>query len=137
MDDVKPRRMGYDLPLGRHPAAVRQRLEALERLLERSFSVPGTRIPVGLDSVVGLVPVVGDVVTAAMGAYFVWEGRNLGMSRWQLARMGGNIAVDTAIGAVPFVGDAFDLAFRSNTKNLRILRRHLDKHHPETRILEG
>lgn len=131
------RRMGLDLPVGNDPAAIRRRVELLERLLERSFTIPGTRIPVGLDSVIGLVPVVGDLVTATMGAYIVWEARNLGLSKWQLWRMGGNIAMDTAIGAIPLVGDAFDFAFRSNTKNLRILRRHLDKRHPETRVIEG
>lgn len=129
--------MGLDLPVGNDPAAIRRRVELLERLLERSFTIPGTRIPVGLDSVIGLVPVVGDLVTATMGAYIVWEARNLGLSKWQLWRMGGNIAMDTAIGAIPLVGDAFDLAFRSNTKNLRILRGHLDKRHPETRVIEG
>ena len=136
MDD-KTRRLGFDLPVGNSPAMVRRRVELLERLLERGFTVPGTRVPVGLDAVIGLVPVVGDLVTATMGAYIVWEGRNLGLSKWQLWRMGGNLALDTAIGAVPLLGDAFDLAFRSNSKNLRILRRHLDKHHPETRVIDG
>jgi hypothetical protein len=67
----------------------------------------------------------------------VWEARNLGMSKWQLIRMTANIAVDTAIGAIPFVGDAFDLVWRSNSKNLRIIKKHLDKHHPATRIIEA
>lgn len=133
----RPRRMEWELPIGSDPAAVRRRVDLLERALERSMTLPGTKVPVGLDSVVGLVPVVGDVVTAAMGAYIVWEGRNLGLSKWQLWRMGGNVVVDTAIGAVPFVGDVFDFVFRSNSRNLRILRRHLDKHYPETRIVEG
>jgi hypothetical protein len=66
-----------------------------------------------------------------------WEARNLGMSRWQLARMGANVLFDTAIGAIPLVGDVADLAFRSNTKNLRIILRHIDKHHPEARVIEG
>jgi hypothetical protein len=91
----------------------------------------------GLDSVIGLVPVLGDLVTTFMGAYMVWEARNLGMSKWQLIRMSANVAVDTAIGAIPFVGDAFDLVWRSNSKNLRIIKKHLDKHHPATRIIEG
>jgi len=81
--------------------------------------------------------VLGDVVTAAMGAYMVWEARNLGMSKWQLIRMTANVGVDTALGAIPLVGDAFDLVFRSNSKNLRIIKKHLDKHHPGTRIIEG
>ena len=125
------------LPVGRDPAAVRRRIETMEGLLERAFHLPGTKYRIGLDSVVGLVPVVGDVVTAAMGAWLIWEAKNLGMSRLHLARMAGNVAVDTALGAIPVVGDAFDLVFRSNTRNLRIVRRWLDKHHPETRLIEG
>jgi hypothetical protein len=108
----------------------------MERLLERSFVLPGINRPVGLDAVVGLVPVVGDIATAAMGAYIVWEGRNLGMSKWQLMRMAGNVAFDTAVGAVPVAGDLFDFLFKSNTRNLRIIRKHLDKHHPQTRIID-
>jgi hypothetical protein len=72
-----------------------------------------------------------------MGAYMVWEARNLGMSKWQLIRMTANVGIDTAIGAIPIVGDAFDLVWRSNTKNLRIIKKHLDKHHPGARIIEG
>ena len=119
-----------DLPLGRDPVAVRRRIEAMEQLLERSFVIPGINRPVGLDAVVGLVPVVGDIVTAAMGAYIVWEASNLGMPKWKLWRMGGNVLLDSAVGAIPVAGDVFDFLFRSNTRNLRIVRRHLDKHHP-------
>jgi hypothetical protein len=129
--------LGLDLPLGTAPADVRRRMEAMERLLERSFTVPGTRIPVGLDSLIGLVPVVGDAVAAALGAYLLWEARNLGVPKWKLWRMAGNIAFDTALGAVPVAGDLFDFAFRSNSRNLRLVKRHLDKHHPETRVIEG
>ncbi|HWH17903.1 MAG TPA: DUF4112 domain-containing protein [Allosphingosinicella sp.] len=125
------------LPIGRDPASVRRRLEAMEMVLERALVVPGTRYRIGLDAIVGLVPVVGDLITASMGAWLVWEARNLGMSKFQLFRMGGNVALDTAVGAIPFVGDAFDFLFRSNSKNLRILKRYLDKHHPETMIVEG
>lgn len=130
-------RMASQLPLGRDAASVRRRLEAMEQVLERAFMLPGINRPIGLDSIVGLIPVVGDVVTASMGAWLIWEARNLGMSKFQLARMAGNVGVDTAIGAIPFVGDLFDFAFRSNTRNLRIIKRYLDKHHPETGIVEG
>ena len=127
-----------DLPgMGNDPHSVRARVEALEKLLERAFLIPGTKIPFGLDSVIGLVPVLGDVVTAVMGGYMVWEARNLGMSKWQLIRMTANVGIDTAIGAIPLVGDAFDLFWRSNSKNLRIIKKHLDRHHPATRIIEG
>jgi len=124
----RPRPM--PLPTGNDPASVRQRVEAMERLLERSFTIPGINRHVGLDAVVGLVPVLGDLVAAAMGAYLIWEARNLGLSKWKLYRMAGNVAFDTAVGAIPLVGDAFDVLFRSNTRNLRMIRRHLDKHHP-------
>jgi hypothetical protein len=130
--------MAKSLPaMGRDPQSVRQRVEALELLLERSFHLPGTKIPVGLDSIIGLVPVLGDVVTAAMGAYMVWEARNLGMSKFQLVRMAANVGVDTALGAIPLAGDVFDFMWRSNSKNLRIIKKHLDKHHPGTRVIEG
>ena len=130
--------MGFELPaLGSDAAAVRQRVEAMEKLLERSLSIPGTRIPIGLDALAGLIPVVGDLITAAMGAWIVWEGKNLGMPKWQLWRMAANVGFDTAVGAVPVVGDLFDFAFRSNSKNLRIIKRHLDRHHPATRVIEG
>lgn len=121
----------------RHPAAVRQRVELLEQLLERSFTVPGIKMPVGLDAIIGLVPVIGDLVTTLMGSYLLWEARNLGMSKWALTRMAANIGVDTAIGAIPLAGDAFDFFWRSNTKNLRIIKKHLDRHHPETRIIDA
>jgi Domain of unknown function (DUF4112) len=130
--------MAKSLPaLNKEPHAVRQRVEALEQLLERRLHIPGTKIPVGLDSIIGLVPVLGDVVTAAMGAYMVWEARNLGMSKFQLMRMAANVGIDTALGAIPVAGDAFDLLWRSNSKNLRIIKKHLDKHHPGTRVIEG
>jgi len=133
----RPRPIGISVPTGSDPLSVRQRVEALEVLLERSFRIPGINYPVGLDAVVGLVPVLGDLVTTVMGAYLVWEARNLGMPKWKLWRMAGNVVFDTAIGAVPVVGDAADFLFRSNTRNLRIVKKHLDKHHPSTRVIEG
>ncbi|ALE18018.1 hypothetical protein AMC99_02747 [Altererythrobacter epoxidivorans] len=133
----RPQVMGVSMPTGTDPQSVRQRLEAMEMLLERSFRIPGVNYPIGLDAIVGLVPVLGDIVTTAMGAYLVWEARNLGLPKWKLWRMGANVAFDTAIGIVPVVGDAADLLFRSNTRNLRIVKKHLDRHHPETRVIEG
>lgn len=123
--------------MGRDPASVRTRIEAMETLLEGIFTIPGTRRRVGLDSIIGLIPVVGDIATAAMGAWIVWEARNLGMSKFQLARMTLNLGVDTALGAIPFAGDAFDFVFKSNSRNLRIIRKHLDRHHPASVIIDG
>lgn len=131
-------RIVRDMPgFGRDPASVRKRIETMEALLEGLFVVPGTNRRVGLDTLVGLIPVVGDFATAAMGAWIVWEARNLGMSKWQLTRMAANVGFDTLIGAIPFAGDIFDFFYKSNTKNLRIIRKHLDRHHPSTVIVEG
>jgi hypothetical protein len=125
------------LPIGRDAASVRRRVEAMEHLLERAFVIPGTSRRIGLDVVLDVVPVAGDIVAAAMGAWIVWEARNLGMSKWQLARMGGNVGVDFLLGAIPWVGAIPDFFFRSNTRNVRIVKKWLDKHHPATGVIEG
>jgi len=131
------RRMAAELPLGRDAASVRRRIELLERVLERAFVVPGLNRPVGLDALAGLVPVAGDVLAAGLGLYLVWEARNLGMSKWQLARMTARVGFDTLVGAVPIAGDLFDFLYSSNSRNLKTIRKHLDRHHPQTAIIEG
>lgn len=137
MDRPTPLPAGPRLSLGTDPAAVRARITALEKLLERTFVIPGINQPVGLDFIVGLVPVVGDLIAATMGSWMVWEARNLGMSKLQMTRMAANVGFDTLLGAVPLVGDAADFFFRSNTRNLRIIRKHLDRHHPATAVIDG
>jgi hypothetical protein len=122
--------------LGTDPQSVRQRVEAMERILERMFVIPGINRPVGLDVILDLVPVVGSTAAAAIGAYLAWEARNLGMSKWQLTRRGGNIGVDWLLGLIPWVGAIPDFFFRSNTRNLKIIKRHLDKHHAGTATIE-
>jgi len=129
--------MGFEFPTGDDPASIRQRIEALELVLERSFRIPGINVPVGLDSIIGLVPVLGDIITAGMGAYIVWEANNLGLPKWKLARMAGNVAFDSLLGSVPVAGDAFDLFFRSNSRNLRIIKKHLDRHHPAQKVIDA
>ncbi len=129
--------LGNIIPTGRDPASVRKRIESLEHLMEGLFTIPGTRQRVGLDVILDILPVGGDVVGAAIGAYMVWEARNLGMSKSQIARMFGNVGVDFALGLIPVVGAIPDLLFRSNTRNLKIIRKHLDKHHPSTAVIDG
>lgn len=124
------------LSLRRDPAAIRQRIEMMERLLEGMFVIPGINRRVGLDAILGLVPVFGDIAAAGLGAWLVWEARNLGMSRWQLARMSGRVGLDTLIGAIPVVGDVADFLYRSNSANLKTIKRHLDRHHPSTVTLD-
>jgi hypothetical protein len=125
------------LPIGRDRAAVVRRIEAMERVLEHLFVIPGINRPVGLDVILDLVPVVGDVVGTVLGAWIVWEARNLGMSKWHIARMAGNVGIDTLLGAIPVIGAIPDFFFRSNSMNLRIIRRWLDKNHPEIGVIEG
>jgi len=123
--------------IGTDAQSVRQRVEAMEQLLERLVVIPGIKRPVGLDVILDVVPVVGDIAAAALGAYIVWEAKNLGMSKWQISRMAGNVGVDWLLGLIPFVGAIPDFFFRSNTRNLRIIKRHLDKHHPGTRTVQA
>ena len=105
--------------------AALNRLKSLEYLLDRQFSIGG--IQFGIDGVVGLVPVVGDIVTGALGLYVISEARRIGVSRWTMARMYTNWGLDVTVGAVPIIGDLFDLAFKSNTKNVKLLIEELEK----------
>ena len=118
--------------LSSDPQSVRTRVEALERAMENLIQIPGLNRGVGLDVLLDFVPVVGPTAAAALGAYLAWEARNLGMPKSAVARMAGNIGVDWLLGMIPFVGAVPDFFFRSNTRNLRIIKRHLDKHHPGT-----
>jgi hypothetical protein len=123
--------------LGSDPQSVRARVEAMERLLERAFTIPGTNRKIGLDVILDLVPVAGSTAAALMGAYMAWEARNLGMSKWQMSRIAGNIGVDWLLSLIPWVGAIPDFFFRSNTRNLRIIKRHLDKHHASTATIDA
>jgi hypothetical protein len=109
------------------PEASVARLEALARIMDGIFVIPGTNIRMGLDGFIGLVPVAGDVVSGLISSYLIWEAKQLGAPKWLIARMIGNMAMDTTIGAIPLLGDAFDVMFRANMKNMALLRRHLEK----------
>jgi hypothetical protein len=124
------------VPMGTDPQAVRARVEAMEKLLERMFVIPGINKPVGLDVILDLVPGIGDIAGAVLGAYIVWEAKNLGMSKWKIGRMAGNVGFDFLLGLIPWVGAIPDFFFRSNSMNLKMIKRHLDKHHPGTRTID-
>jgi Domain of unknown function (DUF4112) len=113
------------------------RLDALARLMDNAITVPGTNIRLGLDALIGLVPVAGDLVSNAISTYIVWEARKLGVSRLTVARMLANTAVDTIIGAIPIAGDVFDVAFRGNMRNLALLKAHIARNHARGPIIEG
>ena len=127
---------GLRVPLGSDPESIRRRVEGMERLLERLIVIPGIRRPVGLDVILDVVPIAGDVAAAALGSYMLWEAKNLGMSKWQMTRMAGNVGVDFLFGLIPWVGAIPDFFFRSNSRNLKIIKRHLDKKHPSGATIE-
>ena len=103
------------------------RLEALAKLMDGVFVLPGTNIRMGLDAIIGLVPVAGDMLAGLISTYLIWEARRLGAPRWLIARMIANTFLDTTLGAVPILGDAFDVMFRANMKNMALLRKHMEK----------
>ncbi|RTL51701.1 MAG: DUF4112 domain-containing protein [Bradyrhizobiaceae bacterium] len=103
------------------------RLDALAQLLDVAFVVPGTKVRYGIDGIIGLVPVVGDLITTAFSLWIVREARALGAPRHLVARMLGNVALDGVVGIVPFAGDAFDVMFRANMRNIRMFRRWREK----------
>jgi len=109
---------------------IRNRLQRIDRLtewLDASIPVPGIGIKVGWDTIIGLLPGVGDLATTAMSAWIINEARQLGVSRFTLAGMIANTSADALIGSVPLVGDLFDAAFKANVKNLKLLRASLSK----------
>ncbi|MFL6768601.1 MAG: DUF4112 domain-containing protein [Sphingomicrobium sp.] len=128
--------MRREVPLGTDPASVRRRVEAMEKILERMFVIPGINKPVGLDVILDIVPGIGTISAAALGSYIAWEARNLGLPKSKVARMAGNIGFDLLLGAIPWIGAIPDFFFRSNTRNIRIIKQHLDKHHPSTRTID-
>jgi hypothetical protein len=103
------------------------RLDAIAKLLDVAFVVPGTNIRYGIDGLIGLVPVIGDIITTAISLWLVGEARALGAPWHITARMLGNVAFDGVVGLVPVVGDAVDVMFRANIRNVRMLKRWLDK----------
>jgi hypothetical protein len=103
------------------------RLDALAKLLDIAFILPGTNIRYGIDGIIGLIPVIGDLITTAISLWLVREARALGAPWHVTARMLGNVALDGVVGMVPLAGDAFDVLFRANIRNVRLLRRWMDK----------
>jgi hypothetical protein len=100
------------------------RLDRLSRLLDIAFTVPGTNIRFGAEAVMRLVPGFGDAAASALSCLILYEAHRLGVSRRVMIRMAGNVAIEAAAGAVPVIGDLFDVAFRANRRNVRILREY-------------
>jgi len=102
-------------------------------LLDNSIPVPGTGRRFGIDALIGFVPVVGDLVSGGIGLFVVWRASRMGLPRIAVARMLANSAIDMIVGSVPLLGDAFDLWFKANTRNLGIMRRYLEQPDASTR----
>lgn len=122
----------------------RRRLERAERLaflLDNAIRIPGTRFRFGLDPLLGLIPGLGDALGALASAWIVVEAARFGAPRPVLVRMVYNIGIDSLIGAVPGIGDAFDFVWKSDAKNVALLRRHLEQpdvvHRASRRLLLG
>lgn len=101
-----------------------RRLSRISRLMDTAVGIPGTRLRFGADSVLGLVPVIGDGAGALVGLYIVNEARRLGVPQDILAKMIGNVAMDSVVGSVPLLGDLFDVYFKSHRRNVQIILDH-------------
>ena len=127
MSSTQFRTYGFDFARTQSRAERIARLDGLATLLDTAFFIPGTNIRFGIDAMIGLVPGIGDVITTAMSLYIVHEARQLGAPRHLIARMLANVALDGVVGAVPLLGDAFDVMWRANRRNMALLRNHLDR----------
>jgi hypothetical protein len=117
----------FDRAGGSSRAERMARLDKLATLMDAAIVIPGTNIRFGADAIVGLVPGIGDLVTAGISCLIILEARRMGAPNHLIARMIGNVAIDGLAGSVPIIGDLVDLAFRANMRNMRLLRRHFDQ----------
>lgn len=101
------------------------RLRRLARLLDASIRIPGTRWRIGVDALIGLVPVAGDAAGVLLSSYIIWQAARLGARRGLLARMALNVAIEGLLGMIPLAGDLFDAAWKANQRNVRLLEREL------------
>jgi hypothetical protein len=107
--------------------AAMERLDWIANLMDSALVIPGTNIRVGLDALIGLAPGIGDTVTTMISLWMVKEAHNLGAPKHVIMRMVGNVALDGLVGAVPILGDAFDVMFRANRRNMKLLREHFER----------
>lgn len=115
----------------RHPHLDRlDRLDDLARRLDAAFRIPGTRIRLGYDSIIGLIPGIGDAAALAPGAWIVLESHRMGAPRSVLARQVLNVGIDAVVGTIPVIGDVFDVGWKANRRNVALLRRHLERSLP-------
>jgi hypothetical protein len=115
---------------------TRVRLDALARFLDSAIRVPGINVRFGADALLNLLPGIGTLTSKGMSAYLIWEARRLGVPTRTLVRMASNVGLDFVISAVPIVNSVGDVFFRSNLRNMCVLREHLDWVHPVTNQIQ-
>lgn len=125
--------------LARHAVerAQLERVESLAKTMDAAFNIPGTNIPLGVDTIVGLIPAIGDTLSLGMAGYIASHGIGLGARKRHMVRMGGNIFVDWLIGLVPVIGDLFDIGWRGNLRNAALLREITEKRWAQERHAAG
>jgi hypothetical protein len=124
---MKPAAIEPELIVNPARAARIEQLRQIAELMDGVFKVPGTNIEFGLDAIIGLVPVIGDIVAGGLSLWLIHEARQLGVPKWLVARMMWNVAVEVGVGAVPVLGDLFDVAWKANRKNIQLLSRYFSK----------
>lgn len=137
MGDAIRRRLGVAaIPAGTPEAleAKIRRITSLADWLDTRFVIPVINWPIGLDGIIGLIPGVGDTVTAGLSGYLVYEAHNAGARKSTLAKMGWNVCVDWVLGSIPVVGDVFDVAHKANAKNARLLLDELRRNQTEVKL---
>jgi hypothetical protein len=123
-----------EVPSNKGPVAeIRERLSWLAWLLDSSIPIPGTRFTIGLEALIGLFPVIGDLVGVLLSSYILKEAAALGAPRSILMRMAFNVGLEGLVGMIPFAGDVFDAAFKANQRNVRLLNAWLDRPEQATR----
>lgn len=112
-----------------YPAEDLARLERLATRMDSLFTVPGTRLRIGLDSILGLVPGIGDALTSAPALYIIAKAHQMGVPTGKKLRMGANVGIDFLIGSIPLIGDIFDVGYKGNLRNVALIRSHLEAQH--------
>ncbi|GLQ21153.1 DUF4112 domain-containing protein [Algimonas porphyrae] len=138
-DDAPSHQEQQDALLERH-AQEQLRLERIERMaqtMDAAFTIPGTSIPLGVDTLVGLVPGIGDTLSLGIAGYIASQGLSLGARKRHMTQMASNIFIDWLIGLVPVIGDLFDIGWRGNLRNAALLRRLTEKRWEEERLAAG
>lgn len=116
-----------DIPSRLNPETTVESIEALASLMDSKFQLPGTKINLGLDTIIGLIPGIGDTVGLGIAGYIVMRGAHIGVPKHKLAAMGANIFVDWLIGLIPIIGDLFDMGWKANNRNAQIIREHFEE----------